>query len=362
MSSPVTSQIPKAAAEGKRIPTLDGWRGIAILMVIACHASMTLGYGATGTPSAWVESLGNQGVTIFFVLSGYLITSRLLMERERHGSISLRGFYIRRFFRLMPAAWAYLLFRCVLALEDHARVGSVYLIPSLLCFRNYVPVAGASAATAHFWSLSIEEQFYLVWPTLLLLAGRKRAFWIAAFGSAAIALWRLHWWGWLVTLDPQARYATQFRADALLVGCAAALTSTQLQPLLRKWMAAPLLLAIGYNLAVGSPLVPLYESVSIALLILITCQNAQATFSRALDWKPLAWIGLVSYSLYLWQEVLFLTHTVAGVLTVLVLMTGAALVSYYFIEQPSIEWGRRIVKRKAADALSIPVAASGYVE
>lgn len=364
----VSSVTPSARAESKRIPTLDGWRCIAILMVIVCHASMTLGFGGAGTPTAWVEPLGNQGVTIFFVLSGYLITSRLLIEQELHGSVNLRNFYIRRFFRLMPAAWAYLLFRSILALESHARIGSVYLVPSLLCFRNYVPVAGAPAATAHFWSLSIEEQFYLLWPTMLLFVRRRKAFWIAVFGAIAIALWRFDCWTWLVATDVQARYATQFRADALLIGCAAALVSPSVLPLFRKWMAVPLLIAIGYNIASGTPLVPLYESTSIALLILITCNNPSSMFSRALNWRPLAWIGLMSYSLYLWQEVLFMTHTAVGILMVLLLMTAAAVVSYYFVEQPSIQWGKNIVNRRTVRVLSIQeqqspsAAASGYVE
>ncbi|HEX5234651.1 MAG TPA: acyltransferase [Silvibacterium sp.] len=361
MASTAPSQFSASRSAGestptRRIPTLDGWRGIAILMVIACHASMTLGLGAS-----WIESLGNQGVTIFFVLSGFLITSRLLTERQLHRSINLRSFYIRRFFRLMPAAWIYLLFRVLLALENHGSIASVYVVPSLLCFRNYAPVFAAPAATAHFWSLSIEEQFYLAWPALLLLGGRKKAFWIAAFGSTAIALWRFHCWTWLLNIHPQARYETQFRADALLVGCAAALLFPRIQPLLRKWMAVPLLLAIGYNVVIASPLVPLYESASIALLIIITCQNPAAAFSRVLDSKLLSSIGLVSYSLYLWQETLFLAHTAAGTLAVLLLMIVAALVSYFFIEQPSIEWGKNIARRRTAHAASIQ-AAPLYVE
>lgn len=354
MSSTAALPPPGVSTDAKRIPTLDGWRGIAILMVIVCHASLALSPGSGAIDWVRVESLGNQGVTIFFVLSGYLITSRLLLERDRNGSVSLRNFYIRRFFRLMPAAWAYLLFRCLLAMGNHSGLGSVYLVPSLLFFRNYLPEFGVSAATTHFWSLSIEEQFYLAWPTIFLLAGRKRAFWIAASGSMAIALWRFHFWTWLMA-HPAAIYATQFRADALLVGCAAALVSSKLQPHLRKWMAFPALLAIGYNIAIGSSLVPLYESISIALLVLITSQNPSAIACRIFDWRPLAYIGLVSYSLYLWQETLFFARTVAGLLIALVLITVAALVSYYFVEKPSIEWGKRIVKRHAARA--IPVAA-----
>lgn len=331
------AQKVRGARPANRIPTLDGWRGIAILMVIACHTSMTLG-------SRTYERLGTHGVTIFFVLSGYLITSRLLSERARDGSISLRSFYIRRFFRLMPAAWAYLLFCTLVALENREPIASVFLVPSLLCFRNYVDVTGP-AATSHFWSLSIEEQFYFVWPSILLLTGRKKAFWIAICGAVAIALWRYRCWDLIITLHPQTIFETEYRADALLVGCAAAFVQPKIRTLLRNWMALPLLILIGYRIAMGSPLVPLYESVAIALLILLTSQNATAIFGRVLDSKLLSWIGLLSYSLYLWQEILFGAHTVPGVLATLLLVVTAALVSYFFIEQPSIEWGRSVAKR-----------------
>jgi peptidoglycan/LPS O-acetylase OafA/YrhL len=333
------SQPAREIIRANRIPTLDGWRGIAILMVIVCHISMSLGSGVY-----WIENLGTHGVSIFFVLSGYLITSRLLSEHENDGSISLRNFYIRRFFRLMPAAWAYLLFRVLLALASREAIVSVSLMPSLFCFRNYVNVIGP-AATAHFWSLSIEEQFYFLWPSVLLLSGRKKAFWIAICGSVTVALWRYCCWNRIAVLHPQMMFETQYRADALLVGCAAALVLPNIRQLLHKWMAFPLLILMGFRIAIGSPLVPLYESIAIALLILITSQNPTRTFGRVLDSRLLSSIGLLSYGLYLWQEILFRAHTIPGILAMLLFMIAAALVSYFFIEQPSIEWGKSIAKR-----------------
>jgi peptidoglycan/LPS O-acetylase OafA/YrhL len=140
-------------------------------------------------------------------------------------------------------------------------------------------------------------------------------------------------------------FETQYRADALLVGCAAALVLPNIRQLLHKWMAVPLLILMGFRIAIGSPLVPLYESIAIALLILITSQNPTRTFGRVLDSRLLSSIGLLSYGLYLWQEILFRAHTIPGILAMLLFMIAAALVSYFFIEQPSIEWGKSIAKR-----------------
>ena len=117
----------------KRIPTLDGWRGVAILLVLVDHARFALHLD----PSASM-STGPHGVTLFFVLSGFLITSLLTQEKQSKGSIDLRRFYVRRFFRLMPAAWAFLWFALVYAILSPQRlVGFVNIAAALLFVRNY---------------------------------------------------------------------------------------------------------------------------------------------------------------------------------------------------------------------------------
>ena len=144
-----------ALEQGQRIPSLDGWRGIAILLVLFDHIQMPL-FGRYARP--WMQT-GQHGVTIFFVLSGFLITSKLI-----EGPINLRQFYIRRFFRLMPAAWIYL--ATLLFLNRMTGISFTTwpeLHACLFFYRNMVDVPGPGLA-GHFWSLSLEEQFYLVWP------------------------------------------------------------------------------------------------------------------------------------------------------------------------------------------------------
>ena len=213
----------------QRIPTLDGWRGIAILMVLSDHLQRSFFLGPYGGHE-WLMT-GQHGVTLFFVLSGYLITSRLLSEPK----IDLKSFYIRRFFRLMPCAWTYLLALWIVGIAVHATIVGSDAWSCLFFVRNYIPwhESATNMRTGHFWSLSIEEQFYLAWPPLLALLGRKRSPWLAVSGIVLCAAYRYHFWhqysGGLVSQH------TEVRIDALLYGCVFAILLRL--PQLRRWIA-----------------------------------------------------------------------------------------------------------------------------
>jgi peptidoglycan/LPS O-acetylase OafA/YrhL len=196
----------------KRIPTLDGWRGIAILLVLFDHLQRgVLGHLICGYP--WMN-VGQLGVTIFFVLSGYLVTRQLLNNRIR-----LPQFYMRRFFRIMPCACAYLLFVLLLSFAMRTPLIGRDALSCLLFIRNYYPTTEASTntLTGHFWALSVEVQFYLVWPLFLFLARRRWSLLVASMGALSIALFRLVEWSHYEVALRCLR--TEVRADALLVGC-----------------------------------------------------------------------------------------------------------------------------------------------
>ncbi len=168
---------PKAAIFPNRIPTLDGWRAVAILMVLIAHYQEgDLHHCILG--QRWLN-LGQHGVSIFFVLSGYLITSNLLTSDK----IRLPQFYARRFFRLMPAAWTYLMFLLLLTAFTRMQTIGGDIWGCLLFFRNYLGETTSNTCTLHFWSLSLEEQFYLLWPPLLVLIGRRNALAAAVGGG-----------------------------------------------------------------------------------------------------------------------------------------------------------------------------------
>src|SRR5580704_3843554 len=168
----VTSRFrkrPSRPDKSRHIPTLDGWRALAILLVIAHHAG-TAFYGEKEYYASSPTRFGIWGVPVFFGLSGILITKLLLEEFDRTGAISLKNFYIRRAFRILPPASLYVL--CVAALG--LVVSRTEFVGSLLFFRNYLPDSIAGLYTAHFWSLAVEEHFYLIWPGLLVWLGVRR--------------------------------------------------------------------------------------------------------------------------------------------------------------------------------------------
>jgi peptidoglycan/LPS O-acetylase OafA/YrhL len=320
-------QTAKPAITSGRIPALDGWRGIAILLVLFDHIQVAI----TGHYiHPWMNT-GQHGVTIFFVLSGFLITSKLI-----EGPIDIKQFFIRRFFRLMPAAWAYL--ATLLFLNRMTGVSFMTwpeIRACLLFYRNMVHISGNAG---HFWSLSLEEQFYLVWPCLLILAGARRCRWIAGVGACGCALYRWHFWSHYDRLGPNCM--SQVRADALLVGCLMALLLSN--PRVRvasirwaKWTATPALIMLLFCVARFQWLPPLREGIAIAVLISMCVLFPYAIWTRLLSWQPLAWLGVVSYSIYLWQELfVHLGHGTGSLPYICIGLPVFALGSYYLIERP----------------------------
>lgn len=324
-----------------RIPTLDGWRGIAILLVLFDHFQVSL---LGGCIRPWTRT-GQHGVALFFVLSGFLITTKLLERRT-----TLKLFYIRRFLRLMPAAWTYLALLLILNLITSARITSIAgVIASVFFYRNFVGVAG-SAYTCHFWSLSLEEQFYLLWPFVLLFAGIRRARWIAASAAIACAGYRWHFWAYY---DRNLfNYQSQVRADAILIGCLLALLCADpaMLRVITRWsklIAVPALACLIFCIARFQFLPPLFESISFAVLIAFTCFHSSSPLARPFRLAPLAWLGTVSYSLYIWQA-LFMPF--GSPVALFVALPVAALGSYYCIERPFIRFGYMLTSRPPKNA------------
>ena len=168
------------------LPSLDGWRTVAILMVVAAHQRpWRLGL----FHSQWLH--GGRGVRLFFALSGLLICTRLLREEQRFGGISLRSFYTRRLFRIQPAALFYLAVISMLMLAGELpRVWSAVL-GSALMVRTFLPRTATNWETAHFWSLAVEEQFYLFLPGFLVLCRRRR---LALLSALVVAFDVWLWW------------------------------------------------------------------------------------------------------------------------------------------------------------------------
>ena len=358
-------QMTTSASEGasrpmKHIPTLDGWRGIAILMVLFDHVSYA---EMRPRPEAWMTQTGRHGVTLFFVLSGYLITSNLLSQ-----PISLKKFYVRRFFRLMPTACLFL--AVVLGLDygfGMHLTSWAEIRGCLLFYRNFQGVIpGVACVAGHFWSLSIEEQFYLVWPVLLVLFGARRSRWVVGVGAAAVASFRYVFWSHYAqaTLSTPSCY-TQVRADALLIGCLVALLVADASlrervARISKWLAAPSAAAFIYAICSYHLLQPLWETIAIVILIAYTSLHPRAFPGRVLDWEPLTWLGMVSYSIYIWQQLFIQFRGEALIVSLCFVFPFVSVGSHYLIERPLRQIGRRLtegtVREPSDSALEAAVA------
>jgi peptidoglycan/LPS O-acetylase OafA/YrhL len=314
------------------------------------------------TTSLRFGDLGVLGVRVFFVISGYLISTLLFDEERRNGRISISLFYLRRTLRIFPAAYAFLLLITIASKVDWVTVRTSDLLHAVSYTMNFS--GGRSWIFGHLWSLSTEEQFYLIWPTVVFWGGRRGAVRTAASVIAFAPILRLALW----TLWPETRTTISnalMGTDAIATGCLLAALRDRLEAhgayrriLSSRWLPLVAVFIVAVNameggsrlaFAVGFPVL----NVSIALLIHHTIRYPQYAFGRVLNTPFFAAVGVLSYSLYLWQQV-FLNRN--GVLWInhfpqnLVCAVLAACLSYYIVEKPFLALRRRLEKRQKARA------------
>ena len=352
------------AVEFKHIPALDGLRGIAVLMVLFFHLIHL-------SPELYLFAQGGfLGVDVFFVLSGFLITSILIKEYENDGQINLKNFYLRRSFRLVPAFWTFLIclyyFGDYLLPDDQAKLIHSYhnLFFAFTYLMNWHNVIGngLTGNLNHTWSLAIEEQFYIIWSLVLFKCFAKRLtrrqiflwtggvilglivwrFWRAANGTNPIILY----------------YSTETRIDALLIGCLAAMIySWRLLP--EKFYASrqfdflallSLLTALFTAFSFSHTEAFLYYgflsifAAAVAVIILWLVTRTKSIPNTLLEIKPLRWLGQISYGLYLWHYVFFefgkknfqslTVQIIAGIGLSIIVSTA----SFYLIEKPFLKF------------------------
>ena len=342
------------------LPTLDGWRAIAIGLVLVDHTVNSTACAAGSLQWCGRITVGQTGVNLFFGISGFLICSRLLQEFQRTQRISLAGFYIRRAFRILPPALLYLATMTTLALTRQILVSKAELVGSLLFFRNYLGFE-SGFYTAHFWSLSLEEQFYLFWPTLLigLLALPRRWGAPCAAGLAlAVAGWRHASLGRALMmyghLPPGFVFRTGVRADGLLLGAALALALRSGAVRLERapgWMWASLLVIYIAVVSHFGMQPTIWESALVPVLIAWTAYHPAAVPSRILEWPALSWVGRISYGLYIWQQFFFPWAHIAAPLPAvqrsplgIPAALACAAASYYLLERPALRLGHRLAR------------------
>lgn len=339
------------------LPTLDGWRAVAILWVFQGHSELVRFGPLSNAP---LKYTGDRGVQLFFALSGLLICTRLLREEVRNGSISLRSFYTRRLFRIQPAALVYLAVVLALMLTGLLRPPALSAVAAAaLMVRNYLPTTVANWQTAHFWSLAVEEHFYLFLPGFLVLCRRYR---LAVM--LLLVLVAESWHSYVLQhLKPGFSSLIFLHTDmtigGILLGCVAALLFYREKAraiavdYLRPWVAY---LYAGVLFYVDSLHQSRFNHTALLtvypLLIVSTMLHPEAITSRLLELAPVRFVGRISYSLYLWQQ-LFLNpygappaHSLsAHRLPMWCVLVACALGSYYLIETPMIRRGHQFAKR-----------------
>lgn len=353
------------------IPALDGLRAVAVFMVIFAH------FGIDFVP-------GTQGVMIFFVLSGFLITWLLLKENERSGSISLAAFYKRRTLRIFPAFYVYWMIMVALLLATGRAVPWPHAWSALFYGSNYYSAINGDPSNgfSHTWSLAIEEQFYLLWPfVFLMLRGNlKRMTWFLVALIGAVWIHRaVLCYGFNV--DQAYIYASfDTRLDELMIGCllAVLLRKRALPSLWRAASANALLplvtiavLAISmyaddrfivhrYRDVFGFAIEPLL----VAVLVVQMIAFSSTRLWRWTEWAVVRFLGRISYSLYLYQQLaLYPTKRALAMYPLIVQLAGAILVtlilatiSYYVVEQPFLRL--RSTSPRLRPALEMEAASS----
>jgi peptidoglycan/LPS O-acetylase OafA/YrhL len=367
-----------------RVRAFDGLRGLAVAAVLLFHAQIS-----------WMRG-GFLGVSAFFTLSGYLITALLLDEHARAGAVSLRTFWSRRARRLLPAAYlaiaGVLLYGATVATADQLRSLRGDVVSALayvanwhfyFAGRSYAQLFTAPSPVLHFWSLAIEEQFYIVFPLLLIGAlrltrGRRHllgALFAAVITASVVESILL----FSASGESRVYYGTDTRSAELLIGglLAVALHGRAFPIATRRMRvassaigAAALTVVVFWWATVDQTASWLYHGGfavhAVLIAIVITAVRVDGPLARAVAARPIAWLGGISYGVYLfhWPIYLWLTPARTGLATGpllalrLAVTLPCAIASYYILEQPILRNLR--VRGRAAQA-AIPITTTALI-
>jgi peptidoglycan/LPS O-acetylase OafA/YrhL len=338
----------------RAIPSLDGLRALSVLAVILGHSH-----------SEWLDRIpfnasfrnGGQGVGVFFVISGFLITHLLLAELRRDGSINLKRFYIRRTFRIFPPFYIFLLVIAVLASFRIVQVNMHAMLAAATYTWNYVPLQPVWIL-GHCWSLTLEEQFYLLWPACITFFSPRTNLKIASA---------------IILLSPVSRVVTYFawpsmryhmammlhtHLDTIMTGALLALAiDLKLWEKARRLALHPIapIAALVFLTCVDTPAELRWrgmylmtvgfslENVAIAVILLYAVFRHESFLGKFLNLAPVRHFGVISYGLYLWQQLFTGDRTILFPLNI-VFIVACAEMSYVLIERPSFRLRDRVEK------------------
>ena len=353
------------------VPALDGMRGFAVLAVIMYHAQVPFFRG------------GFIGVDIFFVLSGFLITSLLVREFYSQQHIDLKNFYVRRVLRLGPALGVFLASFASLSLlmldAEQARSNIIDTLITLFYFTNWSWAFHLHPPhfLAHTWSLAIEEQFYIIWPILLIALLR----FVHSYRNIICAITVLLLSSWVTRIFLAVGGASldrlynglDTRGDELLTGCLLGIILSsnlinmhrqrQLESVLKFTGPLSVISLILCSIFMRWQSIYMYYcgfsviELSVSIIILDIFLSRKSLVNRILLIKPMVWIGRLSYGLYLWHFLIFSTMRWLGFRRIDVMTIGMCLAflvasaSYYFLERPFLKLKRRLTPNPSNNPL-----------
>lgn len=349
-----TPTAPSWLARGQ-IPALNGLRACSILLVLIGHLSYQGQFVPNTGVWVYLGGLGRLGVDMFFVISGFLITLLLLREQSRRRTVSLKQFYLRRAFRILPAYGCFLLGVAFLSATGAVQLKTKDWIGAVTYTVSFVHQP--SWDIGHLWSLSVEEHFYLLWPVAFCLWPRRA--WLAA-ALVVLATPALRWL--ILTRAPllDVDYCSLTRLDTIAVGCCLAYLATcpafwrLMQTPVRHAYSVSLLLvalvAFSWWLMLKFPIYaltlhPFFVASAYAVTIWIWTNRSDSLLGRLLNSGPLVAIGLLSYSIYLWQQPFlnpysaeWFTRSPVNLLCLAALAVG----SYVLVERPFLKLKDRL--------------------
>jgi peptidoglycan/LPS O-acetylase OafA/YrhL len=365
---PAVAAVDRSAARPRpaslHIPSLDGLRALSFLIVFMAHSGVGLSFLVPG----------GFGVTVFFFLSGFLITSLMRIEHQTTGHVNVRFFYIRRALRILPPFYLILALACGLTLT-HVLPGDLRpgpVLAQVLHFSNYWFIAfgsdGAARGTVPYWSLAVEEHFYLVFPFLFLTLnrflshrGQARTYWALC---AVVCVWRCMLVLWFGVPEDRTYLATDTRFDSILFGCALAMAANPVidspkgGETLWKWGIVPASLSLLlFTFVYRAPwfretIRYTLQGIALTPVFIAAIRFPEWLAFRVLNAKPVAFVGVLSFTLYLChQAVLFALGTwlpalrpYQTALLGLAIALTLSLTIHHLVEKPSAALRKRLAR------------------
>lgn len=347
-----------------RLKFIDSWRAICIFAVIICHLAKNRAidgilqkYGV-----GFISGYGQTGVFVFFFISGYVVSQTLIVELEKHSTINIQGFYVRRVFRILPPLLLYLSTYLLLGKLRLISFSTSALAASVLYLSNSsLPLLQCDWYTGHTWSLAFEEQFYLAFPLLFAFLQCSRRPPPASFLLAPLillpAVYPINWIGRMGFIVIYALF---------LAGYFAASHAAFLYSVLSK---APTILFLTATLLTFAPVAIFHDEwfsklYKLVYIVSIPCAVLSSGlpgnyFGALFRFSLVSYVGRISYSLYLWQEMLTSDSFSASALwvqpTLLLILLMACCASYEWLEKPLIALGRSVARSRGIQANHVPV-------